>query len=76
LFRIKKEARRCKKDFEKIRFKMMFKTTPDSMDALKICPRNPLWQEVPDEPAISASCLPEVGYKPVLTKQNDAIYNK
>jgi len=42
LFRIKKEARRCKKDFEKIRFKMMFKTTPDSMDALKTCQGNPI----------------------------------
>jgi hypothetical protein len=48
LFRIKKEARRCKKDFEKIRFKMMFKTTPDSMDALKTCREIPFWQEVPD----------------------------
>jgi hypothetical protein len=35
---------------------MVFKTTPDSMDAQKLAGELPLWQEVPDEPAISASC--------------------
>jgi hypothetical protein len=53
---------------------MMVKKTPDSLDAQKPAGESTFWQNVPQRHMTPVSCSPEAGYKPVLTKQNDAIY--
>jgi hypothetical protein len=65
LFRIKKEAKRRKKNFKKIRFKMMFKTTPDSMDAQKPAREIPFGRKCRTIRRYPHPALSEAGYVPL-----------
>jgi hypothetical protein len=55
----------------------MFKTTPDSLDALKTSQKKSHFAIVPhNHPYIRILLILNAGVNPALTNQNDAIYNK